>query len=132
MKKALLVTGIILLMAIAYVIGRTNPGDEPILPINPASIGAQCGIEQCHGFNLTCGTDVPEACTEMYQAGDGCRSFFECGITDTPDGRTQCAPAPNEKFKLCKACVQKCESDFAGDPEKVFRCDSACSTDTYE
>jgi len=30
----------------------------------------KCGIENCHGLDITCGSDVPDACTEIYMIGD--------------------------------------------------------------
>jgi hypothetical protein len=29
----------------------------------------KCGLEQCHGLELTCGPNVPEMCTKEYKLG---------------------------------------------------------------
>jgi hypothetical protein len=39
-----------------------------------------CGMENCHGLNISCGPKVPEFCTEIYELGDFCREFVRCEI----------------------------------------------------
>ncbi|MDD4351756.1 MAG: hypothetical protein PHU71_02125 [Candidatus Gracilibacteria bacterium] len=81
-----------------------------------------CGIENCHGLDIVCGPNVPEACTMMYMAGDNCRQFASCEILDGT-----CQMAPSSEFENCKACVEDCESDFAEDPTELFACESSCA-----
>ncbi len=82
----------------------------------------KCGIENCHGLDIVCGPNIPEACTELYMAGDNCRQFTSCEIVN---GNCQMANSP--RFETCKACVNKCESDFPNDLIKFFECESKCA-----
>lgn len=82
---------------------------------------ARCGIENCHGLDISCGPNVAEMCTMMYQAGDRCRQFANCEIRDG-----QCRLAQSNQFESCKNCVTKCENDFLNNPEKIFSCESMC------
>ena len=81
----------------------------------------KCGIEQCHGLDITCGSNVPDACTAMYQLGDFCREYFSCTAVSG-----SCQPVVSAKFNECKACVEGCEG--SGDPITSFDCESTCRT----
>ena len=81
---------------------------------------ADCGIANCHGLDIECGKPV-EMCPGMYQIGDGCRQFAKCEIVNG-----QCQQVDSLEFNVCKSCVQKCEKDFADNPEKAFICESKC------
>lgn len=85
-------------------------------------VPAQCGIESCHGMDITCGPNVPEMCTMEYVAGDNCRSFAKC---ETVDGL--CAQAYSPKFEECKSCGNQCEKEFQNDSIKFFECESLCA-----
>ncbi|MEM0465251.1 MAG: Kazal-type serine protease inhibitor domain-containing protein [Candidatus Pacearchaeota archaeon] len=80
-----------------------------------------CGIENCHGLDIICGSKPAEICTQMYQIGDKCRKFAKCEIINGI-----CQKIENNDFNLCKFCVLKCEKDFPNDPEKVLICESKC------
>jgi hypothetical protein len=80
-----------------------------------------CGIENCHGLDIVCGPNPARMCTEMYQLGDRCRQFVECRVVDG-----KCQQIDNPQFTACKACAQKCESDFPSDPDKMFTCENKC------
>jgi len=80
-----------------------------------------CGVENCHGLEIVCGSNVPAACTEIYMFGDGCRRYAKCAVTGG-----QCVFVPNSDFDACKACVEKCAADFARDIIDAFSCESAC------
>ena len=82
----------------------------------------KCGIENCHGLNITCGPNVPDACSMMYAAGDNCRQFASCQIIND-----RCNLEKSQKFDSCKACVKKCEQDFLSDQIKFFECESKCA-----
>jgi len=82
---------------------------------------AVCGRENCHGLDIKCGPNVAEVCTMEYRLGDKCLRYVSCGIVDGV-----CQEIKNAAFDACKACVQKCETDFAGDPQKSFDCESRC------
>ena len=96
--------------------------ERPDKPIKlPLIISGKCGIEQCHGLDITCGPNVPEACTMIYMAGDNCRQFVSCQIIDG-----QCKANKSPRFDSCKACVEKCERDYLDDQIKFFECESKC------
>ncbi|MCD4782049.1 MAG: hypothetical protein K8S27_16110 [Candidatus Omnitrophica bacterium] len=78
-----------------------------------------CGIENCHGLDISCGPNVPEVCTAMYALGDFCRQFAQC---QTVEGR--CQLVPSVQFQSCKSCVQNCMD--AKDPMRAFACESHC------
>jgi len=80
-----------------------------------------CGIQSCHGLEISCGPDVPEMCTMEYQGGDNCRQFAACQVIDG-----QCTQVDSPRFEACKACVQQCEQDAAGDGTQFFACESQC------
>ena len=61
-----------------------------------------CGIENCHGLNITCGTNIAKVCTENYAIGDGCRRYASCEIIGG-----KCQLAKSEKFDTCKSCIEK-------------------------
>lgn len=83
----------------------------------------KCGIENCHGLDITCGSNVPDACTEEYLIGDGCRRYARCEILN---GR--CQLVESEMFEKCKSCVEKCLKDFKDEGSKAFECESECIT----
>lgn len=102
-----------------YQIQIQDRTDKPIAI--PKSGSKQCGIESCHGLDITCGPNVPEVCTMMYMAGDNCRQFVNCEVIDN-----QCQQTASPEFDACKSCVQKCEQDFKNDSIKFFECESSC------
>lgn len=88
----------------------------------PPQISGECGMENCHGLDITCGPNIPEVCDKMYAAGDNCRQFASC---QTING--QCKLEKTPKFDSCKSCVEKCEQDSQDDPIKFFECESECA-----
>lgn len=80
-----------------------------------------CGIESCHGLNISCGPKVPEVCTEIYMFGDRCRKFAKCEIIDG-----KCQQAPSAEFENCKSCVESCQSGSVPDPINSSGCESKC------
>lgn len=80
-----------------------------------------CGIENCHGLDIVCGSNVPEACTMMYQIGDNCRQFATCEIIEG-----YCQHTYSKKFADCKTCVEKCIADNQNDNIDMFACESKC------
>jgi len=80
-----------------------------------------CGRENCHGLDIKCGPNPAEICTMEYQLGDKCLRLVNCGIKDGV-----CQQIPSAAFDACKTCVQKCETDFANDPQGAFACESKC------
>jgi len=82
----------------------------------------QCGLESCHGLDLTCGSNVPQVCDLMYQLGDRCRQFAHCQILNS-----RCELVLDPKFAQCKACFEQCEKDFPQDQIQLTQCESSCA-----
>ncbi len=80
-----------------------------------------CGITNCHGLDIICGSDIPDACTTEYRIGDNCRQYAECGVIDG-----LCRQITSPEFTICKSCVAKCVSEFSGDGAAMFECESKC------
>lgn len=93
---------------------------EVISP-SSASKNHACGIENCHGPDFTCGPNIPEACSEIYMFGDGCRRFAKCEIR-----AGKCQKVPIEDFDKCKACSENCSNNFKNDNVKMFECEANC------
>lgn len=88
---------------------------------SPVKTQVECGIENCHGLDITCGRNVPDACDMMYALGDNCRQYASCEVIDG-----KCQLAKSDRFEQCKACVEKCETDFPDDPTNAFACEGEC------
>ncbi|VAX38002.1 hypothetical protein MNBD_UNCLBAC01-2090 [hydrothermal vent metagenome] len=80
-----------------------------------------CGIENCHGLDVQCGSNVVEMCTEMYAFGDRCRVYAKCEIKDD-----ECVLFESEEFQSCKKCVQACAEKYADDILEESFCESTC------
>lgn len=83
----------------------------------------KCGIESCHGLDISCGSNVPDVCTEEYRLGDKCRKFVSCQTTNN-----SCQKIVDSRFEECKSCVEKCDEKYKDnkDPAKVFECEVKC------
>lgn len=99
-----------------------------------SSVGAQgrgspseCGIENCHGLNITCGPNIPKACTMMYGFGDRCRQFVRCEIIEG-----KCQLVESEAFQRCKMCIEECKQYGEKDIIKSFECESHCGLSEEE
>ena len=96
--------------------------ESPTKPIKlPPQLSGKCGIESCHGLDITCDPNVPEVCDLMYAASDGCRQYASCQVIDN-----KCQLIKTQKFNDCKTCVEKCSEDFKDDSMKSFECESKC------
>lgn len=80
-----------------------------------------CGIENCHGLDITCGSNVPDVCTEIYKLGDFCREFARCGVVND-----ECRFIDSPEFNACKECVEKCDEMQNG--TAAFYCEAECRT----
>ena len=80
-----------------------------------------CGIENCHGVDIACGSNIPNNCNFMYDLGDFCRQYARCEMIDG-----SCQFIKNETFDLCKSCVEQCAQRFKQDPTEAFNCESQC------
>ncbi|MFZ5376131.1 MAG: hypothetical protein ACOZAN_00480 [Patescibacteria group bacterium] len=107
-----------------------NPPDVRYYPQNNGQIGtdptsptgnniATCGIEQCHGVDVTCGSNVPEACTLEFRIDDTCRSLIRCQQTGT-----RCELVKDDAFANCQNCVEKCMQ--LSDADQSLNCATKC------
>lgn len=87
----------------------------------PTAISLQCGVQECHGFDVTCGSKVPSVCTEQYALGDKCRSHASCRRENGT-----CTLIKDIGFESCVSCVKTCQNDFSTDPNALFQCESMC------
>ncbi len=81
-----------------------------------------CEVENCHGMEISCGSNKPEACTMMYGLGDKCLQYAQCGLVNG-----KCQQIENPKFTTCKSCVQNCIDENQSDSLKSFDCESNCN-----
>lgn len=75
----------------------------------------ECCIQECHGLEISCGPNVPKACTAIYMLGDFCRSYASCNES--------CMLVESSKFLTCKACVTECNNKDSIDS---FDCENTC------
>jgi hypothetical protein len=80
-----------------------------------------CQRETCHGLDITCGSNPPDVCTAMYQIGDKCLQYAQCGVRNGTCGQVE-----NTSFTQCKTCVQNCIDKNKDNSEKLFECESKC------
>lgn len=99
-----------------------KPKDSPLPSLSePKTASDKCGIENCHGLDITCGSDVPQACDFMYALGDRCRQYARCEVVNG-----KCQLIKSIKFDECKSCVEKCLENFKDDMPKASYCESEC------
>ena len=116
---------IILLVALCWYVwsnyqSRVEPGTNN--PIFPSPVSKKCGIENCHGLDITCGPNVSEACDAMYAAGDNCRQFARCQLNGS-----RCELQESPKLNACRECVKACEEKYKNNQMVFFECESQCS-----
>jgi|SRR3989344_4902350 len=93
-----------------------------------------CGIEQCHGLEITCGSDVALSCTAIYYPGDFCKQFAVCQL-----GISGCQLKEDTRFQECKSCLDSCVEELARDQEdplnegilKYAGCESQCRKEVF-
>jgi|GEM_PF-1565729 len=90
-----------------------------------------CGVQECHGMNLTCGSNVAEMCTEIYQIGDRCRQYASCEVVN---GTCTFEQESNNYFDQCKSCVEQCEiyydNSIQANSDNLFLCEENCSEES--
>lgn len=109
-RSTFILLPIVIVMILASGCTEKNTPQEP-----------KCGIENCHGLDITCGSSVPDACTEIYMFGDRCRQYVICVMIEE-----ECRLLENERFDTCRLCIEKCKVDFVDDISKAFECESRC------
>jgi len=121
------VYGIIFLMGLVAIILFWNNyhiqiSERPNKPIEiPPVLPIKCGIQNCHGLDITCGQNVPEVCDMSYQLGDKCRQLASCQII-----KGSCQLVKSPEFDTCKSCVENCQKRFGSSPGKAFACEAKC------
>ena len=88
-----------------------NPREDNSVP--------PCGIENCHGAEITCGPQIPEVCSAMYGLGDFCRAYAHCEIK-----AGQCQIVKDPHYDSCRTCIEKCQNPE--DPVEAFNCETEC------
>lgn len=94
-----------------------TPSGSPVITTATPQPSA-CGFTSCHGLDLSCGENVPEACTAIYQLGDKCRQYAFCRNTGG-----SCELVTTDEFARCKSCVGKCGG---ADATEIFVCEEKC------
>ena len=91
-------------------------------PCGDNSGSSTCALENCHGLDIKCGPNPPDACTEVYMVGDKCLKYAKCGVQNG-----KCQQIQNSQFTQCKSCVQTCIDINKNDNIKLFECESKCN-----
>ena len=95
-----------------------RPWEEPCVGNSGSS---RCARENCHGLDIKCGSNPPKICTELYEAGDKCLQYAQCGVRNGI-----CGLVENTSFTRCKTCVQHCINENKDNSQKLFGCESTC------
>jgi len=98
------------------------PTPVPTLATVTTPVLSACGLTSCHGLELACGRDVPQACTMEYQPGDKCRQYAQC----TSGSYGSCTLVTSPQFNSCKTCAQKCELRAGADNLAAASCEEQC------
>jgi len=124
---AILLSASLLLAGCTLPGGQGTPAPTPVptpVPTTAAAIpspGPACGVTNCHGLDVTCGSVPPMACTMEYQIGDKCRKLVSC----QPSG-SRCVPVTSAAYTACRACVEHCQIAAGADNLAAFSCEEKC------
>ncbi len=88
---------------------------------DPGDVVGTCEVENCHGLDISCGSNRADVCDEMYVLGDKCRQYATCGVENGT-----CKQVENPDFTFCKSCVETCNSKYSDNTEKLFECEGSC------
>ncbi|MDD1703089.1 MAG: hypothetical protein LUQ31_08945 [Methanoregula sp.] len=80
-----------------------------------------CGVENCHGVTVQCGSNPVQACTNEIDAGDRCRSYASCQVVDNV-----CQVVTQTKYDKCTACIQSCKDSYFNNPNMLDDCVQKC------
>jgi len=93
-----------------------------VVPRENTINSSSCQLETCHGLDITCGSNPPNMCTEIYMLGDSCLRYAKCGVVNDV-----CQPTENTQFTRCKSCVETCiKNEDKTNPQKTFECERNC------
>ena len=97
---------------------------EPTATVAPTELPtavAVCGIENCHGLTVTCGSNVATLCSSEMDPGDRCRQYASCQVESG-----SCTLVKESKFDKCVSCVKMCESSYYNNPNMMDDCSNKC------
>ncbi len=115
----LLVTGCVSSPPGVAVPSVTPTGETPVAETTPApTLSPVCEFTSCHGLDLRCGPNPPQACTAVYQLGDKCRQYAFC----SKDNNT-CQLVTTTQFDTCRSCIGKCGG---ADTAEILLCEEKC------
>lgn len=104
------------------VVVTTAPPTTTETPTETPTVSA-CGIENCHGYTLQCGSNIATSCTSDIDAGDRCRKYASCQVVS---GTCQLVKE-DTRYDKCGACVQQCESTYYNNPNQLNDCADRCT-----
>ena len=93
--------------------GNTPPGITVTPVVSPG-----CGFTSCHGPDVACGNNPPQACTAIYQIGDKCRQYAYCSAANG-----SCTLVGSPAFDACKNCIARCGG---ADSTEILTCEEKC------
>lgn len=101
---------------------------EPTTIATPTEIPTTiaCGVENCHGIPLQCGSNVAASCTsdntaENLYAEDQCRQYASCQIVEGT-----CQAVTDSKYSKCISCIQNCANSFPNNKNQLIDCSQSC------
>ena len=114
---------LVILLVTAGCSAPAIPGLSPATtqPTPPPALPATCGIEDCHGTDITCGPNPVDFCTAVFEPGDQCRQFASCQVIEGT-----CQPVYENRFAKCKNCVEMCASQYLNSPMLMADCQQKC------
>jgi len=116
---ALLVAGCVSSPPGGAVPPATPTGETPVAETTPApTLSPVCEFTSCHGLDLQCGPNPPQACIAVYQLGDKCRQYAFCSKANTT-----CQLVTTPQFDTCRRCIGKCGG---ADAAEILLCEEKC------
>ena len=88
------------------------------LPVDIPTQSKDCGIENCHGLDVKCGSDIVDVCTMEFESGDSCRKYAKCIVIDGV-----CQVEMGGEYSKCKKCIEECWEEKG---ERSMICDETC------
>lgn len=94
-------------------------------PETTAPVAAQttivCGVENCHGVTVQCGSNPVDTCTSEIDSGDRCRKYATCQVVDNV-----CQVVTQTPYEKCKACIKSCSDSYFNNPNMLVDCSQKC------
>lgn len=99
--------------------GITTPTASPTP--TPEETLVVCGMENCHGTEIQCGSNPVDVCTAVFSPGDQCRKYASCQVISGT-----CQPVYEAPFERCKNCIEMCASQYKDSPMLMSDCEQKC------